>query len=110
METVYAPPTDPLVFLYDDADIVVVDKPAGLLSVPGRGDHLADCLITRLQAVFPTALVVHRLDRDTSGVMVFALSPHAPCRHSLPSVRRKRLTWRWCRATPRRTRAPSICR
>lgn len=77
METVYAPPTDPLVFLHDDADIVVVDKPAGLLSVPGRGDHLADCLITRVQAVFPTALVVHRLDRDTSGVMIFALSPHA---------------------------------
>lgn len=77
METLYTPPTDPLVFLHDDPDIVAVDKPAGLLSVPGRGDHLADCLITRVQAVFPTALLVHRLDRDTSGVMVFALTPHA---------------------------------
>jgi len=45
--------------------------------VPGRGPDLADCLITRVQAVFPSALLVHRLDRDTSGVMVFALSAHA---------------------------------
>jgi len=54
-----------------------VEKPAGLLSVPGKGDHLADCLLTRLQAAFPEALLVHRLDRDTSGVMVFARTPHA---------------------------------
>ncbi len=52
-------------------------KPPGLLSVPGKGPHLADCLLTRVQAVFPEALLVHRLDRDTSGVMVFALSAHA---------------------------------
>jgi len=45
--------------------------------VPGKGEHLADCLITRVQAVFPEALLVHRLDRDTSGVMVFALTRHA---------------------------------
>ena len=55
----------------------MVAKPSGLLSVPGRGPHLADCLLARVQAVFPEALLVHRLDRDTSGVMVFALSPHA---------------------------------
>lgn len=75
--TEYNPPTDPLEILHEDHEIVVVNKPSGLLSVPGRGDHLADCLITRVQAVFPQALLVHRLDRDTSGVMVFALSPHA---------------------------------
>ena len=63
--------------LHDDAEILVVNKPAGLLSVPGKGAHLADCLIARLQAVFPQVLLVHRLDRDTSGVMVFALTPHA---------------------------------
>ncbi|SHI43735.1 ribosomal large subunit pseudouridine synthase A [Shimia gijangensis] len=68
---------DPLVVLHEDHEIVVVDKPAGLLSVPGRGDHLADCLLTRLQVAFPTALLVHRLDRDTSGVLVFGLTPHA---------------------------------
>lgn len=45
--------------------------------MPGRGEHLADCLIARVQRVFPEALLVHRLDRDTSGVMVFGLSPHA---------------------------------
>jgi tRNA pseudouridine32 synthase/23S rRNA pseudouridine746 synthase len=68
---------DPLDVLHEDSDIVVVVKPAGLLSVPGRGEHLADCLLTRIQVAFPTALLVHRLDRDTSGVMVFALTPHA---------------------------------
>lgn len=73
----YAPPDEPLEFLHDDADLLAVNKPAGLLSVPGRGDHLGDCLMTRVMAVFPHALLVHRLDRDTSGVMVFALTPHA---------------------------------
>lgn len=75
--TDYAPPTDPLVILHDDHEVLLVDKPSGLLSVPGKGPELADCLIARVQAVFPTALLVHRLDRDTSGVMIFALTPHA---------------------------------
>lgn len=73
----YTPPQDPLQILYEDAQLLAVNKPAGLLSVPGRGEHLADCLLTRVQAAFPHALLVHRLDRDTSGVMVFALTPHA---------------------------------
>jgi tRNA pseudouridine32 synthase/23S rRNA pseudouridine746 synthase len=73
----YNPPQLPLEVLHEDSDLLVVNKPAGLLSVPGRGEHLADCLLTRVQLAFPTALLVHRLDRDTSGVMVFALSPHA---------------------------------
>jgi tRNA pseudouridine32 synthase/23S rRNA pseudouridine746 synthase len=47
------------------------------LSVPGKGDHLSDCLIARVQEAFPEALLVHRLDMDTSGVMVFGLTPHA---------------------------------
>ena len=73
----YAPPDTPLAILHRDAQIVVVDKPAGLLSVPGKGADLADCLLTRLQAAIPGTLLVHRLDRDTSGVMVFALTPQA---------------------------------
>ncbi|WP_420858046.1 RluA family pseudouridine synthase [Marivivens marinus] len=77
MSSDYNPPTDPLVVLHDDHELLIVDKPAGLLSVPGKGDHLADCLLSRVQAAFPQALLVHRLDRDTSGVMVFALTPHA---------------------------------
>ncbi len=73
----YAPPDTPLAVLHADHEVLAVDKPAGLLSVPGKGPELADCLLARVQAAFPTALLVHRLDRDTSGVMVFALSPHA---------------------------------
>lgn len=89
MSSAYSPPVEPLNILYDDHQIVVVDKPAGLLSVPGRGPDLADCLITRVQAVFPSALLVHRLDRDTSGVMVFALSAHAQRHISLQFEQRK---------------------
>ncbi len=77
METEYDPPQDPLVILHEDAEVLLVDKPSGLLSVPGKGPHLADCLLTRVQQVFPGALLVHRLDRDTSGVMVFAMTPYA---------------------------------
>lgn len=77
MDEIYAPPTDPLVVLHEDHELLFVDKPSGLLSVPGKGAHLADCLLSRVQEAFPTALLVHRLDRDTSGVMVFALTPHA---------------------------------
>lgn len=77
MSDSYAPPDTPLSVLHQDHELLVVDKPAGLLSVPGKGAHLADCLLARLQAAFPEALLVHRLDRDTSGVMVFALTPNA---------------------------------
>lgn len=76
----YDPPQDPLAVVHHDHQILLVDKPAGLLSVPGKGAHLADCLIARVQAVFPEALLVHRLDRDTSGIMVFALT-HSAQRH-----------------------------
>ncbi len=73
----YTPPQDPLDILHDDHEVLLVAKPSGLLSVPGKGPDLADCLLTRVQAAFPMALLVHRLDRDTSGVMIFALTPHA---------------------------------
>ena len=58
-----------------DPHLLVVEKPAGLLAVPGRGDDKQDCLSARLQAQYPDALVVHRLDMATSGLMVFARSP-----------------------------------
>ena len=77
MDAVYSPPQDPLVVLHEDAEVLLVDKPSGLLSVPGKGPDLADCLLSRVQDVFPQALLVHRLDRDTSGVMIFAMTPHA---------------------------------
>ena len=72
-----APPSAPLDLLHVDHEVLLVNKPAGLLSVPGRGAHLSDCLISRLAEPFPDVLLVHRLDRDTSGVMVFALTKHA---------------------------------
>ena len=73
----YRPPQDPLEILHHDHELLLVNKPSGLLSVPGKGDHLSDCLIARVQEAFPEALLVHRLDMDTSGVMVFGLTPHA---------------------------------
>ena len=77
MSSDYNPPQGEIPILHADHEILVVDKPAGLLSVPGKGPELADCLIERLKQAFPQVLLVHRLDRDTSGVMVFALTPHA---------------------------------
>lgn len=73
----YSPPSGDIVVLHEDSDLLVVDKPAGLLSVPGKGEDMADCLLSRLEAAFPTVRLVHRLDRDTSGVMVFGLTAHA---------------------------------
>lgn len=77
MSETYNPPDVPLDVIHVDHEVLVVGKPHGLLSVPGKGEHLSDCLVARVQAVFPEALLVHRLDRDTSGVIVFALTPHA---------------------------------
>ncbi|MDE0968810.1 MAG: RluA family pseudouridine synthase [Octadecabacter sp.] len=73
----YSPPDISLDVIHADHEILIVNKPSGLLSVPGKGPHLADCLIARVQVAFPQALLIHRLDRDTSGVMVFALTRHA---------------------------------
>ncbi|MCS4509079.1 RluA family pseudouridine synthase [Xylophilus ampelinus] len=58
-----------------DPHLLVVEKPAGLLAVPGRGEDKQDCLSARVQALYPDALVVHRLDMATSGLVVFARSP-----------------------------------
>ena len=73
----YNPPELSVDILYYDSNILVVNKPSGLLSVPGKGELLKDCLISRLQKVFPDALLVHRLDLETSGVMLFALTPYS---------------------------------
>ena len=53
---------------------MVIHKPAGLLSVPGKGEALQDSMLTRLVALEPKTLLIHRLDRDTSGILVFGLS------------------------------------
>jgi tRNA pseudouridine32 synthase / 23S rRNA pseudouridine746 synthase len=57
--------------LYRDDELVAADKPAGMLAVPGRGEGGRDCLAARVAADLPDALVVHRLDQATSGVMLF---------------------------------------
>ncbi len=72
MEFSYTPPDVPLRIIYEDRAILVADKPSGLLSVPGKTEGRADCLETRLRRAYPGTLLVHRLDCDTSGVMIFA--------------------------------------
>lgn len=66
--------------VHSDAAIVVVDKPGGLLSVPGRGPDKEDCVVRRVQDLFPDCIAqpaVHRLDMQTSGLMVLALTREA---------------------------------
>jgi tRNA pseudouridine32 synthase/23S rRNA pseudouridine746 synthase len=64
------------ILVYEDSECMVIQKPAGLLSVPGKGD-LTDSVLSRLVACDPRILLIHRLDRDTSGLMVFARSKQA---------------------------------
>ena len=66
--------TDPYDVVYADDVLLVVNKPAHLLTVPGRHPQNQDCLISRVQREFPTAAVVHRLDYDTSGLVILPLT------------------------------------
>jgi tRNA pseudouridine32 synthase/23S rRNA pseudouridine746 synthase len=75
--------------VYQDEHLIVLDKPADLLSVPGRGPDRADCLSARVQAVWPDALIVHRLDMATSGLLVMARGPHAQRQLSLAFAQRR---------------------
>ena len=79
----------PLQFHHLDADLLVVDKPAGLLAVPGRGEDKQDCLSARVQKIYPGALVVHRLDMATSGLMLMARNPAAQRKLSLAFAERR---------------------
>jgi tRNA pseudouridine32 synthase/23S rRNA pseudouridine746 synthase len=72
-QATYNPPPDcGLDIVYCDESLLVVNKPAGLLSVPGRGLEKSDSLAVRVQKEFPDAHSVHRLDMSTSGLLVFA--------------------------------------
>ena len=94
---VYTPPTAPwLDVLYEDDDVVVINKPGGLLSVPGRAPERQDSAFTRLLADRPTLRVVHRLDMDTSGVMLFAL--HRDAERALDAQFRSRTITKTYRA------------
>ena len=75
---VYQPPISPyLDIIFQDKDIVVLNKSSGLLSVPGRLPEHQDCLQNRVQRVLPTATIVHRLDMATSGIIIMALNKPA---------------------------------
>jgi tRNA pseudouridine32 synthase / 23S rRNA pseudouridine746 synthase len=70
----------PLSILHQEASFVVVDKMPDFLSVPGRGPDLTDCVVARVRQLFPQArgsLAAHRLDMETSGLMVLGLTPEA---------------------------------
>lgn len=72
---IYQPPMDPyLDVVFQDDDVLVLNKPSGLLSVPGRQEMHKDCLQSRAQEQYPTATTVHRLDMETSGLIVMALN------------------------------------
>ena len=71
----YDPPQDPLTYIYSDDDFIIVDKPSGLLSVPGKTEP--DCLEARIRENYPESLTIHRLDMATSGLMVFARNANA---------------------------------
>jgi len=71
------PPHTALDILYRDDHLIVVNKPSGLLSVPGKGIEKSDCMLSRLQAEFPGVQTVHRLDMPTSGIIIYALTNEA---------------------------------
>ncbi len=74
----YSPPADRgLEIIYQDEDLLVIEKPSGLLSVPGRGENKQDSLALRVQDEFPEALIVHRLDMETSGILLMARNPNS---------------------------------
>jgi tRNA pseudouridine32 synthase/23S rRNA pseudouridine746 synthase len=66
------PPKQELNIIYEDDSLIIIDKPAGLLTVPGKGEHKQDCLISRVIEMYPEALIVHRLDMATSGLLILA--------------------------------------
>ena len=74
----YNPPMTPyLSIVYQDNYLLIVNKPSGLLTVPGKDPKHADCLIARINRVFPTAKIVHRLDMATSGIICLAMHKEA---------------------------------
>ena len=78
--TTYAPPDGEIPVVHADDAIVLVDKPSGLLSVPGKPEAHWDCVAHRVREAFPGTRLIHRLDLETSGIMVFART-HAAQRH-----------------------------
>ena len=86
----YRPPTEPwLVVLHEEDEILVLSKQSGLLSVAGKPAEHADCIESRAKAEYPQARIVHRLDRETSGVIVMAMNAKSHRHLGLQFERRK---------------------
>lgn len=88
-EFIYNPPQGPLDIVFKDQDIIVLNKPGGLLSVPGRKPEHADSLELRVQNIYPQARIVHRLDEPTSGIIIMAMNASAHRNLGLQFERRK---------------------
>jgi tRNA pseudouridine32 synthase/23S rRNA pseudouridine746 synthase len=87
---IYSPPeNEGLKIVYEDEHLIALDKPHGLLSVPGKGEDKADCLASRVREQIPNALIVHRLDMETSGVMMMAKSKELQRRLGMLFEKRK---------------------
>lgn len=80
---------EPLAPIFINDDLLLINKPGGLLSVPGRGPDKQDCAIHRVQARFPEALIVHRLDQATSGLLLLARGPAMQRQLSLAFAERR---------------------
>ncbi len=81
-----------LEIIHQDVSVIVVNKPSGLLAVPGRGPEMQDCIVNRVKAYCPECIehpAVHRLDMDTSGLMVLALTKTAQHHLALQIERRQ---------------------
>ncbi|GLQ06965.1 pseudouridine synthase [Sneathiella chinensis] len=113
---VYSPPLSPyLDVVYEDEHLLVADKQSGLLTVPGRGPEKQDCLVSRVAETRPGANAVHRLDMETSGLVVIALNKESHGRISRQFQERK--VWKrytaWIAGTPMeregRIDLPLIC-
>lgn len=88
----YAPPTEPwLDVLHEDDSLVVLNKPSGILSVAGNRPGLEDCLVARAQQRWPGAKLIHRLDKDTSGVFIMGRH-HRAQRHISRQFESRRAT------------------
>jgi len=86
----YCPPCEPqLDVLYVDEAVLVLNKPSGLLSVPGKHPDHKDCLQSRAVAAYPSATTIHRLDMETSGIIVMALTREAHAHIGKQFERRK---------------------
>jgi tRNA pseudouridine32 synthase/23S rRNA pseudouridine746 synthase len=86
----YRPPLNPwLTVLHQDEDILVLDKPSGLLCVAGKPASHGDCLEARVKERFPQSLLVHRIDRETSGIVVMAMNKFAQRHLGLQFEKRK---------------------